>query len=106
MTTLGFISLEASSLRLRLRRGLAAARNARRLGARPRIVQSRVVRIAIGADHAGFLLKEHLKLTLQRVGHVVDDHGTHGEAPVDYPPICISVARAVVNGHADRGIVL
>jgi ribose 5-phosphate isomerase B len=64
------------------------------------------VRIAIGADHAGFSLKEHLKLTLQRIGHLVDDHGTDGEAPVDYPPICIAVARAVAEGRADRGIVL
>ena len=64
------------------------------------------MRIAIGADHAGFLLKEHLKQTLQRLGHVVDDHGTHSEASVDYPPICIGVARAVVEGRADRGIVL
>jgi ribose 5-phosphate isomerase B len=64
------------------------------------------VRIAIGADHAGFLLKEHLKVTLQRLGHTVHDHGAHSEAPVDYPPICIDVARAVVEGRADRGIVL
>ena len=64
------------------------------------------MRIAIGADHAGFLLKEHLKAALQRLGHSVDDHGTHSEASVDYPPICIGVARAVVDGHADRGIVL
>jgi ribose 5-phosphate isomerase B len=65
-----------------------------------------IVRIAIGADHAGFHLKEHLKGTLQRLGHTIDDHGTHGDAPVDYPPICIAVARAVSDGHADRGIVL
>jgi len=64
------------------------------------------VRIAIGADHAGFLLKEHLKRTLQRFGHVVDDRGTNSEESVDYPPICIDVARAVVEGRADRGIVL
>ena len=64
------------------------------------------MRIAIGADHAGFVLKEHLKRTLQRLGHVVDDHGTHSEASVDYPPICIGVARAVVEGRADRGVVL
>ena len=64
------------------------------------------MRIAIGADHAGFPLKEHLKQTLERLGHVVDDHGTHSEASVDYPPICIGVARAVVEGRADRGIVL
>ena len=64
------------------------------------------VRIAIGADHAGFLLKEHLKTTLQRLGHDVDDHGTHSEASTDYPPICMNVAKAVVSGQADRGIVL
>jgi len=64
------------------------------------------VRIAIGADHAGFALKEHLKATLGRLGHAVDDHGTHDETPVDYPPICFAVARAVANGGVDRGIVL
>jgi ribose 5-phosphate isomerase B len=64
------------------------------------------VRIAIGADHAGFLLKEHLKATLQRLGHGVEDHGTDSEEPVDYPPICLKVARAVAEGRADRGIVL
>ena len=64
------------------------------------------MRIAIGADHAGFLLKEHLKQTLQRLGPHVDDHGTDSEASVDYPPICIGVARAVAEGRADRGIVL
>jgi ribose 5-phosphate isomerase B len=64
------------------------------------------VRIAIGADHAGFLLKEHLKATLERLGHAVDDHGTGSEAPIDYPPICVAVASAVADGRAERGIVL
>ena len=64
------------------------------------------MRIAIGADHAGYRLKEHLKGTLQRLGHTVDDHGTHSEDPTDYPPICFAVARAVADGHAERGIVL
>ena len=64
------------------------------------------MRVAIGADHAGFPLKEHLKGTLQRLGHAVDDHGTTSEAPVDYPPICFAVGRAVSAGHADRGIVV
>ena len=64
------------------------------------------MRIAIGADHAGFRLKEHLKETLTRLGHVVDDHGTDSETSVDYPPICFSVGRAVAEGRADRGIVL
>jgi ribose 5-phosphate isomerase B len=64
------------------------------------------MRVAIGADHAGFLLKEHLKQSLQRLGHAVDDHGTDSEMSVDYPPICMAVGRAVVEGAADRGIVL
>jgi ribose 5-phosphate isomerase B len=64
------------------------------------------VRIAIGADHAGFLLKEHLKQTLARLGHLVEDHGTDSEASVDYPPICLNVGRSVAEGRADRGIVL
>jgi ribose 5-phosphate isomerase B len=64
------------------------------------------MRIAIGADHAGFALKQHLIDTLRRLGHVVDDRGTHSEDPVDYPGICAEVARIVVEGRADRGIVL
>ena len=43
---------------------------------------------------------------MQRLGHTIDDHGTHSEESVDYPPICIAVARAVADGRADRGIVL
>jgi ribose 5-phosphate isomerase B len=64
------------------------------------------MRIAIGADHAGFPLKEHLVATLVRLGHDVDDRGTFSETPVDYPPICADVARAVAAGRADRGIVI
>src|SRR5687768_6789760 len=64
------------------------------------------MRIAIGADHAGFSLKEHLVATLERLGHVVDDRGTFSTEPVDYPPICADVARTVAAGRADRGIVL
>jgi ribose 5-phosphate isomerase B len=64
------------------------------------------MRIAIGADHAGFSLKEHLVATLVRLGHDVDDRGTYTEAPIDYPPICADVARLVVAGHADRGILI
>ena len=64
------------------------------------------MRIAIGADHAGFALKEHLVATLARLGHDVDDRGTFTNQPVDYPPICAEVARAVASGDADRGIIL
>jgi ribose 5-phosphate isomerase B len=64
------------------------------------------MRVSIGADHAGFLLKEHLKETLRRLGHTVIDRGTTSSQPVDYPPICFEVSRDVVEGRADRGIVL
>ncbi|MEX1129393.1 MAG: ribose 5-phosphate isomerase B [Vicinamibacterales bacterium] len=64
------------------------------------------MRIAIGADHAGFPLKQHLVTVLQALGHAVDDRGTHTEASVDYPGICADVGREVVAGRADRGIVL
>jgi ribose 5-phosphate isomerase B len=64
------------------------------------------VRVAIGSDHAGYLLKEHLKSTLSRLGHTVEDLGTQNEESVDYPPICFAVGRAVIDGGADRGIVL
>jgi ribose 5-phosphate isomerase B len=64
------------------------------------------MRIAIGADHAGFTLKAHLAVTLTRLGHQVDDRGTHSDAPTDYPPICAEVARLVTSGKADRGIVI
>jgi ribose 5-phosphate isomerase B len=65
-----------------------------------------VMRIAIGADHAGFPLKQHLIGTIRRLGHEIDDCGTHSEDPVDYPPICAEVARRVAAGMADRGVVL
>jgi ribose 5-phosphate isomerase B len=64
------------------------------------------MRIAIGADHAGFVLKEHLKKTLSRLGHHVEDLGTYSDAPVDYPPICAEVGRRVTEGRADRGVVV
>src|SRR5688500_4068014 len=64
------------------------------------------MKIAIGADHAGFALKQHLLATLAALGHQVDDLGTHDTQPVDYPEICANVARAVVGHRADRGIVI
>jgi ribose 5-phosphate isomerase B len=64
------------------------------------------MRIAVGADHAGFDLKQHVVDTLRRLGHEVDDRGTHSTDPVDYPPICAEVGRIVAGGAADRGIVI
>jgi len=64
------------------------------------------VRIAMGCDHAGYPLKETLKAFLEGEGHEVLDFGTDSEEPVDYPDFCASATRAVVDGRADRGIVL
>jgi len=65
-----------------------------------------VVRVAIGSDHAGFDLKTHLVKFLRAAGHEVVDLGTSSSEPVDYPSICADVGRRVVDGGADRGIVL
>jgi ribose 5-phosphate isomerase B len=64
------------------------------------------VRVTIGSDHAGFALKQHLVDTLTKLGHEITDLGTDSDEPVDYPPICAAVGRAVAAGDADRGIVL
>ena len=64
------------------------------------------MKIAIGSDHAGFALKAHLVKVLADLGHETIDLGTNSEEPVDYPYYCAAVARAVVRGEADRGIVL
>jgi ribose 5-phosphate isomerase B len=64
------------------------------------------VRVAIASDHAGFLLKENLKEYLDELGHDIVDLGTDSEDPVDYPLYCANVARKVVAGEAERGVVL
>ena len=63
-------------------------------------------RIAIGSDHAGYLLKQHLIPLLTDEGHEVSDLGTDSEEPVDYPIYCSAVGRAVRDGQADLGIVV
>lgn len=70
------------------------------------MTDERKITIAIGADHAGFELKQHLIAHLTARGHRVVDHGTKSTESVDYPPICAEVARSVRDGHADVGIVL
>jgi ribose 5-phosphate isomerase B len=64
------------------------------------------VRIALGADHAGYPLKLAVAKHLADHGHEVFDHGTDSEEAVDYPPLCAAVGRAVVSGEAEFGIVL
>ncbi len=64
------------------------------------------MRIALGSDHAGYTLKEHLASWLAESGHAVYDLGTHSMDPVDYPDYAAAVAQAVLDGRADRGILV
>lgn len=64
------------------------------------------MRIAIGADHAGFELKRDLAAYLAKNGHEIMDVGAFTTAPVDYPDIAEGVSQAVRNGQADRGIII
>ena len=64
------------------------------------------MRIAIGADHAGYELKQHIAEFLIAQGHQVQDFGTHGPESVDYPDVAAPVARAVAAGEFERGILI
>jgi RpiB/LacA/LacB family sugar-phosphate isomerase len=64
------------------------------------------MRIAIAADHAGFPLKQELAAWLQSVGHDVTDLGTNSTDPVDYPDYADATAQALLEGKADRGILI
>jgi len=64
------------------------------------------MRIALGADHAGYELKQHIGSMLAESGVTVIDLGTHSEDPVDYPDFAAAVARAVNDARADRGIII
>ncbi len=63
------------------------------------------MKISLGTDHAGFLLKEKVKELLVSLGHEVKDFGTWNEEAVDYPLFIRPAAQAVANGECDRGIV-
>ena len=63
-------------------------------------------RIAIGSDHAGYELKQHLIGVLTTGGHDVADFGTDSTETTDYPQFCAAVGRAVRSGEADLGIVV
>ncbi len=62
--------------------------------------------IALGADHAGFTLKDALKAWLERQGHEVLDLGTHTADSVDYPDYASAVTEALLMGAAERGILV
>lgn len=62
--------------------------------------------IALGADHAGFALKQQLKAWLVGRGHLVLDFGTDSVDAVDYPDFAVAVAGAVQGGSAERGVLV
>ena len=64
------------------------------------------MRIAVGADHAGFELKEAVVKHLTSAGHEVEDFGTHSAEPCDYPDFIYPAALAASQGQCDRAIVL
>lgn len=63
--------------------------------------------VAVAADHNGIAYKTRLLALLEEQGHTVDDRGaTEADEVVDYPPLCVDLCHRVVDGHADRGIVI
>ena len=64
------------------------------------------MRVAIGSDHAGYKLKEHLRSRLVAWSHEVVDLGTTSTESVDYPDFGAAVGRAVVDGRAERGVAI
>lgn len=64
------------------------------------------MRIAIGADHRGFKLKEIIERRLRELGHEVVDVGTDSETSVDYTDFAIADAEKVARGEADRGVLI
>ena len=64
------------------------------------------MRIAVGADHAGFELKNQLRDALRAAGHEVRDFGTDSAESTDYPDYAGQVGRAVAGGEAERGVLV
>lgn len=64
------------------------------------------MKISIGADHGGYLLKETLRGFIQELGHEVTDRGTNSEQSVNYPDFADAVTKDVLDGVADRGILI
>ncbi|MCB9653875.1 MAG: ribose 5-phosphate isomerase B [Deltaproteobacteria bacterium] len=64
------------------------------------------MKIAFGADHAGFHLKNHLLSFVRALGHEVEDFGTFSDVSVDYPDYAACVARAIEVQRAERGVLV
>ena len=64
------------------------------------------MKIAIGCDHGGYDLKEHLRAYLEEKGHEVEDVGTYSKDSCDYPKYAHAAARLVADGTCEKGIVI
>jgi len=64
------------------------------------------MKIAMGADHAGYLLKDRIRQYVTDHGHLVIDEGTNTSDSVDYPDFALKVAEDVITGRAERGILV
>lgn len=64
------------------------------------------MKISIGADHAGFGLKQHIKQKLEQMGYEVTDRGTASTESTDYPDYAVPVSRDVAEGRAERGVLV
>ena len=64
------------------------------------------MRIALGSDHAGYEMKGTLAKRLGELGHQVVDVGTYSADPVDYPDFAEALGKAVLEGRADRGVLI
>lgn len=65
-----------------------------------------MMKIVVGSDHAGFVLKQEVAEALRKEGHEVLDVGTGSTAPVDYPDFAEAVSLAVRDGRAQRGVLI
>lgn len=64
------------------------------------------MRIVVGADHAGYDLKEVLAAYLRHRGHEIVDVGTSSDDPVDYPDYAAALSQAILDGRAERGVLV
>jgi len=86
--------------------GLYSAANPEKIQPVPNNVRDKVGCVAIGSDHGGFEAKEIIRDYLRTIGYRVTDVGTFSKDSVDYPDFALKVAKKVVSGECDRGIMI
>jgi ribose 5-phosphate isomerase B len=72
----------------------------------PQLTQEQTMKVALGADHAGYPFKDTVRQAVERLGHEVIDCGTHSSSPVDFPDITRTTCESVLSGAADRAVLV